>query len=143
MAAARSTGSRELGRRTWGARLLAGTVIVGATVLGMAGTAEAIVYYRTAVTINARGTDLSGSVYTRSKTRCAKNRNITVYKQKGTRQNPASDTRIGSDTASLSGTRYAWSTGNTGQTGKLYARAARKLGCLADTSRTVVVAPQP
>ncbi len=37
----------------------------------------------------------------------------------------------------LNGNRYAWSSGNTGMSGRLYARVARKRGCLADTSRTI------
>ena len=32
---------------------------------------------------------------------------------------------------------YRWSTGNTGMTGKFYARAARTADCKPDTSRTV------
>jgi hypothetical protein len=41
------------------------------------------------------------------------------------------------DTADLSGGRYAWDTGNTGASGKFYARAGKIPGCKADTSKTV------
>jgi hypothetical protein len=66
-----------------------------------------------------------------------------VYRQLGSRQNPRADQEIASDGASRQGRRYVWSTGNTGQTGRLYARAGRIRGCLADSSPTINVVQRP
>jgi hypothetical protein len=101
--------------------------------------ASAIVYARTTVSIVAKGRDLSGFVSSSNRRRCANNRVVTVFRQRGSRQNPRVDTRIASDNASLNGNRYMWSTGNTGMTGRLYARAGRIRGCRADSSRTIRV----
>ena len=140
------TAPLETAERGRGARRLrlASIALVGVVAfLGLATTASAIVYARTTVTIRAQGTDLSGYVSSRSPARCAKNRRSRFTARSARRQSPRTDTRIGSDNASLNGTRYAWSTGNTGQSGKMYARAGRIRGCLADTSPTITVAPQP
>lgn len=98
-----------------------------------AGTARA----DTKVTIKTNNGDFWGYVYSPRPKRCARDRKITLFKQIGSVQNPSVDTRIGSDTASWNGTRYEWSTGNTGMYGKFYARAGRTLYCKGDTSLTV------
>ena len=63
---------------------------------------------------------------------------MTLFEQLGATQDPRNDLKVASDTASLNGSRYMWSTGNTGLEGAFYARAARIPGCKADTSRTVI-----
>ena len=81
-------------------------------------------------------TDLSGTVASPRPKKCAADRLVVVFKQKGARGG-GDDVRFASDRASLSGGVYRWSTGNTGMTGKFYARAARTADCKPDTSRTV------
>ena len=90
----------------------------------------------TTVTIRAEGTDLSGVVRSPAPDRCADERNVVVWKQVGTRGG-GDDIRFASDTASLSGTRYEWSTGNTGTPGRFYAHVRHIDGCKADTSPTI------
>ena len=90
----------------------------------------------TTVTIRAEGTDLSGVVRSPAPDRCADERNVVVWKQIGTRGG-GDDIRFASDTASLSGTRYEWSTGNTGTPGRFYAHVRHIDGCKADTSPTI------
>ncbi len=107
-------------------------------VLGLAATAVAQAPARTTVSIRAQGVDLSGYVSSSNPQRCANNRVVTVYRQRGRRQNRRIDARIGSDNASLTGNRYQWSTGNTGISGRFYAYARRIRGCRADFSRTIL-----
>jgi len=107
------------------------------SVLSIAGMASAGGGFATTVTIKAEGTDLSGTVDSPRPLKCAKDRKIVVYKQKGREQRPSRDRKIGMDTASLNGDRYEWSTGNTGIDGKFYARAPKTSQCQADNSRTV------
>jgi len=101
------------------------------------GAATAGTLADTTVTIKAEGTDLSGTISSPRPRRCAKDRKVVVFKQAGSEQDPSVDEKIASDTASRSGDVYRWSTGNTGMTGKFYARAARTADCKPDTSRTV------
>jgi hypothetical protein len=70
--------------------------------------------------------------------RCADNRTIKLYKQRGRNQNPSREEVVASDTSELQGDHGVWSTGNTGlSSGKFYARAGRTPDCKADASRTV------
>ena len=69
--------------------------------------------------------------------KCAKGRKVVLYKQKGAQQNLSVDKKVASDTADLSGDRYAWSTGNTGLSGKFYAHVNRTPDCKPASSRTV------
>jgi len=114
--------------------LIVGAVSVAGTVTAGAGQKA-----DTRVTIKAEGTDLSGVVKSPRPKKCAKDRKVTVYRQKGASQNPATDEKIASDTAGLSGGRYEWSTGNTGMTGRFYARVAPTQFCKKETSRTIKV----
>lgn len=91
----------------------------------------------TTVTIQVQGRDFSGYVKSPKPMKCAEGRKVTLFRQEGSEQNPSTDQKIASDTASLNGDRYQWSTGNTGESGKFYARARRILGCKADSSRTL------
>ena len=114
------------------------TVATLTACLSLAGTAIARAPAETTVTFKGSG-DCWGVVKSSRPLRCAKDRKVVVYKQLGSVQRPGTDEKVGSDTASLNGTRYEWSTGQPGVYGKLYARAGRTPVCLADSSPTVRV----
>ena len=120
---------------------VATALIVGAIPIAGSLTAGAGQKADTIVTIKAEGTDLSGVVKSPRPKKCAKDRKVTVFEQKGASQNPKVDEKLASDTASLNGDRYEWNTGNTGESGKFYARVAPTPLCKKDTSRTITVAP--
>ena len=115
--------------------LAAGMTTVGAAA-GAAGDAP------TTVTIRADGTDLSGTVSSPKPRKCANNRLVVVFKQKGTRGG-GDDVRFASDTASRSGGVFAWSTGNTGTEGRFYAKVRHIDGCKGDTSPTIRATRNP
>jgi len=92
----------------------------------------------TILTIKADGTDLSGKVQSPRK-KCLGGRNIKLYKQLGSAQNPSTDDLVGSDTSERQGNVGVWSTGNTGMTGKFYVRTGKTPGCKADASKTITV----
>jgi hypothetical protein len=96
----------------------------------------------TTVTIKAEGTDLSGVVTSSRPKRCAADRVVVVIKQKGARGG-GDDVRFATDTASLEGGVYRWSTGNTGTEGRFYARVRHITGCTADTSPTIRATRNP
>jgi hypothetical protein len=106
-------------------------------VMTVAGFASAGTLADSTVTIKAQSGDFSGTISSSRPMRCAQDRKVVVFKQAGANQDPSQDDRVASDTASLSGDRYEWSTGNTGVYGKVYARVGRTEHCKADTSRTV------
>jgi hypothetical protein len=112
-----------------------GLAIVTAVVV--AGTAGAGTRATTTVTIKTQNGDFWGYVDSPRPLKCADGRKIVLFKQVGAEQDPSVDQKVASDTASLNGDRYMWSTGNTGQSGKFYARAGRTINCKADTSPTV------
>jgi hypothetical protein len=89
----------------------------------------------TTVTIQARGTNLSGTVRS-SAAGCADGRLVVLVKQIGARGG-GDDIRFSSDDASLQGTTYTWSTGDTGTPGRFYAKVRRTETCGFDTSPTV------
>src|SRR5262245_4080026 len=89
------------------------------------------------VTIHADGTDLSGTVKSPRRA-CKANRTVVVIKQVGARGG-GNDTRLASDTTELSGGVGEWSTGNTGTTGRFYAKVRPSSQCRGDTSRTISV----
>lgn len=91
----------------------------------------------TTVTIKAQSGDFSGKVKSSDPLTCADGRNVTVFKQKGAEQDPKNDKKIASDTAGLQGEDYTWSTGNTGVSGKFYARVKKTPECKGDRSKTV------
>jgi hypothetical protein len=100
----------------------------------IAGAGEAA---ETRVTIQVENGDFSGKVFSPRLNRCADNRRVKLYKQRGPEQNPRTEEVVASDTSELNGNHGEWSTGNTGLSGKFYARAGKKPGCKADASRTV------
>lgn len=91
----------------------------------------------TQVTIMVSDGEFSGYVDSPRPRECAKNRKIVLFKQVGRTQDPSADKRVASDTASKNGDRFMWSTGNTGLSGKFYARAGRTPSCQPDTSKTI------
>lgn len=110
-----------------------GAVSIAGTVSAGAGTERA----ETTVTIRTDSGDFWGFVSSPRPKRCAEGRTIVLFKQVGPEQDPRVDERIASDTASLNGDRYEWSTGNTGRFGKFYARAGKTVDCKGDTSKTI------
>ena len=115
---------------------VAAGLTTGAPATGAQGDAS------TTVTIKAEGTDLSGVVRSPRPKRCAADRVVVVIKQKGARGG-GDDVRFASDTASLEGGVYRWSTGNTGTEGKFYARVRHITGCTAAASATIRATRSP
>ena len=106
--------------------------------LALTGSAQASGLAGATVTISGQNGDYSGTVTSPRLHRCADQRTVTVYKQKGARQNPRVDAMIGSDTAELRGRHAVWSIGNSGfRSGKFYARASTAPGCATAASRTI------
>ena len=122
-------------------KLLMVPMVAVVVIAGLAGSASAAPPpANTTVTIRAQGTDLSGRVSSPAPVRCAQNRMVHVYKQIGPRGG-GNDIHFASDTASLQGGQYKWSTGNTGTPGYFYAKVFPKPGCRGDTSDTIRVLP--
>jgi hypothetical protein len=96
----------------------------------------------TTVTIKADGVDLSGTVSSPKPKKCAKNREVQLIKQVGSRGG-SDDVKIGSDTAELEGGKYRWDTGNTGIQGHFYAKVKAISGCKGATSATVHAVRNP
>ncbi|WP_341926834.1 hypothetical protein [Nocardioides psychrotolerans] len=88
------------------------------------------------VTIKAEGTDLSGTVSSAKPRRCAANRTVKLFKLINGEPHLWAN-----DTTEKQGTRYVWSTGNTGTPGRYYAKVGAKPGCRGDVSPTIRVMP--
>jgi hypothetical protein len=120
-------------------KLLAAVAVLA--LCGLAGsivTAGARKPAKTKVTIIPESGGFFGYVYSPKPGRCANNRVVRLYKQRGRQQKPSVDTKIGSDTAQANGDRFMWSTGNTGfARGLFYARAGRVPGCKPDSSKSI------
>jgi hypothetical protein len=101
------------------------------------GAVEAATKAKTTLTIKAEGVDLSGTVESK-KLSCLGGRKVKVYKQVGSEQNPKTDPVIASDISERQGNIGVWSTGNTGKSGKFYARTGGTLECRGDISQTIV-----
>ena len=112
-------------------------VLALAAVMTLGGFANAGTLADSTVTIKAQSGDFSGTISSSRPMRCTQDRKVVVFKQAVVNQDPSQDERVASDTASLSGDRYEWSTGNTGVYGRVCARVGRAEHCKADTSRTV------
>jgi hypothetical protein len=121
--------------RTRLAVALIGLVVMGMSAIPNVATARTGIDTR--VTIKTKNGDFWGFIYSSKPKRCAKNRKVVLYHQLGATQHPKTDEKVASDTSSLNGTRYEWSTGNTGRFGKFYARAPKTPDCRADSSDTV------
>jgi hypothetical protein len=117
-------------------------LIAACAAVALTAVAYAATPATTTVTIKGPNGDFHGTVDSPKLNRCAKGRTIRVYKQKGSAQDPKNDTQIGSDTAELQGDHGVWSTGNSGfKSGRFYARARKKEGCRAASSKTITIGP--
>ncbi len=84
---------------------------------------------QTKVKIKAESGGFYGYVKS-DKKKCANGRKVVLYKQKGKNPKPGKDKKIASDIAQANGTKYMWSTGNTGyMKGYFYAYAKQIKGC--------------
>jgi hypothetical protein len=120
--------------------LLLAAAVVAALALGA--VAHAATRASTTVTIKGKNGNFEGTVDSPKLQKCAKNRLVRVFKQKGAEQNPSGDTEIGSDTSELAGDHGEWNTGNSGfKKGRFYARAPRTPNCKADSSPTITIGP--
>jgi len=113
------------------------------SVSGLAGaTGASAASADTKVVIKAESGGFYGYVKSSDPDTCANDRKVTLFEQLGSTQDPRSDRKVGSDTASPNGTKYMWSTGNTGdRSGDFYARASKIPGCKAATSKTIPAQP--
>ena len=92
----------------------------------------------TQVTIQSMGGDPIGTVKSSNEAKCADDRLVKVYKEKGGEQGGGDDVYTGvSDTTSFSNGKYRWSVGQPGLDGKHYARAPGTSKCKADNSKTI------
>jgi hypothetical protein len=114
------------------------TALVAVGALALAASAQASGPANTSVTIKGQNGDYSGTVSSPHPGKCADQRTITVYKQKGSKQNPSVDIRIGSDTSERHGRQGVWSIGNSGfESGKFYARASKTSSCRSVSSSSI------
>jgi hypothetical protein len=113
---------------------IAGLALAAGAAAGMvaATSASAFAVSPSTVTIQAEGTDLSGTVSS-SNPSCVDGRNVVVFKQVGARGG-GNDIRFASDTADSDG---SWNTGNTGTEGRFYAKVKKTATCSRDLSPTV------
>ena len=120
-------------------KLLLAVAVAACGVVALTGIAVAGEAAKTRVTIHADG-EVYGKVKSPRLNRCADDRRVKVYRQRGNEQNPGSEEVVGRDTSELQGNHGAWSIGNPGlSSGKYYARAGKKPGCKADASKTIQI----
>jgi hypothetical protein len=112
---------------------VAAAVMVGALVMASMAFAGA----DTGVTIKGKNGDYHGKVLS-ERAKCQYGRTVIVYKQKGKKQAPSTDKKIGKDTSEKQGNKGVWDIGNSGfKHGKFYALARHARGCNAGTSETI------
>jgi hypothetical protein len=123
---------------------LAAVAIAATGGLAVAGSAGAGNVATTKVTIKAPGGEIYGKVKSSRPGRCANDRLIKVYREKGGEQGGGDDILVGTDNSELNGDVGQWSIGNPGVPAgkKVYAKAGRKEGCKRDSSPTIRVEPQ-
>jgi hypothetical protein len=122
-----------------GKAFIAALAVAAAAGLVVSGAASAGGNAKTKVTIKAPGGDVYGYVKSAKPNKCADERKVKVFRQKGGEQGGGDDIKVGSDRAEPNGDRYQWSIGQPGVSGKkIYARAGRIPGCKGDNSRTIV-----
>ena len=113
---------------------VAAAACVAVALTGIATAGEAA---RVRVTIQAEGSDVFGKVKSPRVRKCAANRTVKVYRQRGSEQNPRTEEVVASDTSERVGDHAEWNIGQPGLSGKHYARVGRKPGCKPDASRTI------
>jgi hypothetical protein len=121
-----------------GRRLFLAFVVVALLgALAMASLAGARGRAITRVTIHGDNGDFQGRIIS-DRARCLGNRKVVVYKQKGDRQVPSEDKKIGSDISERHGDHGEWSIGNSGfKHGDFYAHAKKNDFCRGDFSKTI------
>lgn len=117
--------------------LLLAAAAVAAFAFAVTAGAHGLSPAKTTVTIKGPNGDFQGKLLS-AKKKCLANRTVTVFKQKGKKQNRSVDQKIGSDTSERHGNQGEWSIGNSGfKHGKFYAFARKSSGCLKGTSKTI------
>ena len=112
---------------------------VTCSAVAMPAVAKAAGSAKTKVTIKAPNGEYFGTVKSKNPALCAEGREVQVFKLLADGPH-----LIASDTASLNGNRYEWSTGNTGAgDGTYFAKVAKIPGCKGATSKTIEVELQP
>jgi hypothetical protein len=118
-------------------KLLLAAAAATCCAVALTGIAVAGERAKTRVTIHANG-DVYGKVKSPKLNKCADNRKVKVYKQRGSEQNPRTEEVVARDTSELQGNHGEWNVGQPGLSdGKYYARAGRKPGCKPDNSKTI------
>jgi hypothetical protein len=122
-------------------RTLAASVglATAAAVLVSAPSSQGLDRASNTVTIQAEGTDLSGTVKSKRKA-CKEERKVLVVKQVGTKGGD-DDVVMFNDTTELQDGVGVWSTGNTGTPGRFYAKIKRTELCKRAISDTVRAVP--
>lgn len=120
-------------------RILAGTVglATAGALLVAAPSSTAAGRAKTVVTIQAEGTDISGTVKSKRKA-CKDGRKVLLYLQRGPRGG-GDDELFATDTTELDDGVGEWETGNLGTEGKFYAKVKRTPKCKPATSPTIRV----
>jgi len=105
--------------------------------MGITG-AQAAAPAKTKVSIQTQNGDFQGTIKSK-KRKCMKDREVTVYRQAGSKPKPSTDQRVASDTSSLQNGKGVWETGNTGLRDgqRYYAHTPKKAGCKAGISKSV------
>ena len=123
-------------------KLFLAVAVAACGAVALTGIAVAGEAAKTRVTIHANG-EVYGKVKSPRVNKCADNRRVKVYKQRGSEQNPRTEEVVGRDTSERVGDHGEWNIGNPGlSNGKYYARAGKKPGCKADASKTIRI-PTP
>ena len=111
---------------------------VSVTAFGGVASAQAGGKADTKVSIKGDNGDYYGYVKSSDSDNCANGREVKVFMQTGSVQDPKNDQKIGSDIAQPNGTKYMWSIGNSGyKHGSFYAKAGKTDLCKAATSKTI------
>lgn len=118
--------------------IVGAVVLLGGTAMATGVASAAPQPIDTRVTIRAVGTELSGQVKSPSPNRCARGRLVVVMRQIGARGG-GNDIRFATDTAEFQDGAIRWSTGNTGRSGRFYAKVFKTDRCRGATSATIQV----
>ena len=120
------------------ARTAIAALAISITAFGGVASAQAGGKADTKVTIKGDNGDYYGYVKTSDEDNCANDRNVKVFKQLGSVQDPKSDMKIGTDTAQANGDKYMWAIGNSGyKHGEFYAKVGKTDLCKGATSKTI------
>ena len=113
------------------------------SVLALSGAAGASAAGKAQSKVSIKGNDGDYYGYVKSDENegyCANAREVKVFKQLGSSQDPKNDLKIGTDTAQADGGsgRYLWEIGNSGyKHGEFYAKVGKTDYCKGATSKTI------